>query len=292
MPRPLTFAALATALMGTTLPAQGPSAADRAVTINFRATVGRQPFVCGTKYPGLGRTGAEAWATEFRFFVHDVVLFRADGSAEPVTLEQDGRWQAGGIALLDFEHGEGPCSNGTPEERHMMTGTVPAGDYTGVRFTVGVPFEQNHLELATQPSPLNLSRMFWSWSTGYKFMRVDLRAQRPDTAATVPWMIHLGSTGCSPTGAGVSPSRCVQENRAVIALDTFDPARDAIVLDLAALVADADLLTNQERTAAGCMSGTTDLDCAPIFAALGLGHGETRAPKGQRAFRVERATQP
>jgi len=292
MIRSMMTTVVAIAATTTTLPAQGPSADDRAVTISFRTVVGAQPFVCGTKYPGLGRTGAEAWATEFRFFIHDVVLFRADGSGVPVTLDQDGRWQAGTVALLDFEHGEGPCSNGTPEQRHMITGTVPAGDYTGVRFSIGVPFEQNHLELAAQPSPLNLSRMFWSWSTGYKFMRVDLRAQRPDTAATVPWVIHLGSTGCSPTGAGVSPSRCVQENRPNIVLAGFDPTRDVVVLDVAALLAGADLLTNQEKTAAGCMSGTTDLDCAPIFAALGLRHGDTPAPAAATAFRVERATQP
>lgn len=262
------------ALTAGALGAQGP-AARRAVTIPFQAVVGDSPFACGTKYPGLGRTAAETWATEFRFFVHDVALLTRDGTRVPVELTPDGIWQDGTVALLDFEDGSGPCANGTPERRSVLTGTVPEGDYVGLEFRLGVPAERNHLEAAAQPSPLNLTRLYWSWTTGYKYLRIDLRAQHPDRDATQPWMIHLGATGCTPAdsaSAAAGPPACRQANRPEIQLSAFDLASDVVILDLAALVAGADLLQNQPKSAAGCMSGPEDADCAPIFAALGLTH--------------------
>jgi uncharacterized repeat protein (TIGR04052 family) len=167
-----------------------------------------------------------------------------------------------------------------------IRGTVPAGKYTGVRFIVGVPVERNHLDLAAQHAPLSISRMFWSWTTGYKFMRIDLRSVRPDTTATVPWVIHLGSTECTANATKGEPSTCANGNRPEIVFKQFDVTRDAVVLDLAALVANADLMSNQPKTAAGCMSGTDDGDCAPVFSALGLAHPREEAPAVQKAFRV------
>ncbi len=285
--------AAATTFVAGVLPAQGPAAHGkeiisgerRAVAINFRTVVGDQPFQCGERYPGLGSSKVEAWATEFRYFVSDVHLINAEGRAIPVDLEQDGLWQNGSIALLDFENGRGPCANGTPEERHEVRGTVPAGEYRGVRFIVGVPFERNHLELATQKSPLTLSRMFWSWTGGYKFMRVDIRAQRPDTSATAAFMIHLGSTGCTPGNSVPAPAYCSNGNRPEIILDEFDPDRHVIELDFARLVAGADLLTNTPQTAAGCMAAASDPDCGPVFAALGLSHPSAPPAPQQSAFR-------
>lgn len=261
----------------------------RQVALHFEATVGATPFRCGSTY-ALGRTAANTTVTDFRFFVHQVELLRPDGTTVPVTLAQDGLWQDGDLALLDFEDGTASCANGTPELHRELTGTVPVGQYTGARFIIGVPFERNHLDLATQRPPLTLSRLFWSWTGGYKFMRVDLRALRSDTTAAVPWMIHLGSSGCEKAGDSPVPSHCATANRPVITLMGYDPDRDVIAFDLAQLVAGADLLGNQPKTAAGCMSGPDDTDCAPVFAALGLPHPTTHSQPVQRAFRVQRPT--
>ncbi len=265
-----------------------PAGASRAsvtpVRINFAAMVGDEPFACGRSYDAIGTGNSRFTPSEFRMFVSDVALLTADGRAVPVALDQDGLWQNGEVAMLDFEDGSGPCSNGTAALRTEVTGHAPAARYTGVRFTIGVPFERNHRDLASQPSPLSVTRMFWSWNAGHKFVRLDGRTETGKN-----WVLHLGSTGCAPTGsATTAATSCLARNAPVVELRGLDLARDVIVADVRRLYAASDLESNQERTAAGCMSGPSDRDCAPIFTALGLAFGEA-APVTQRFMRVERA---
>lgn len=258
-------------------------ASTMTVRLAMRARVGDVPFACGRQYDGIGSAKSTIEGTEFKFFVHDVRLVAPDGREVPVQLTQDGLWQSGSVALLDFEDGTGGCTNGNADTRDVVEGSVPAGDYRGVRFRVGVPFERNHLDLTMQPSPLSLTRMFWAWNSGYKFLRLDLK-----TNGAQNWMVHLGSTECTPAGAATAvPTACRWPNRVDVSLDEFDPARDAVELDVAALLREADVSTNQPKTASGCMSAQNDRDCTPLFAALGLPHG-TRSSGTQRVFRIAR----
>lgn len=285
LPRRLLHALAGAALLVTSL-STGTSAqpaGHQAVALRFRTTVGDTPFSCRQRYPNLGTAATTIAVSDLRFFVHDVKLLTAEGTAVPVTLETDSLWQSNGVALLDFEDGSGSCGNGTPEMRDIVLGSAPAGAYTGVSFTIGVPFALNHRDLTQQPSPLSLSRMFWAWNSGYKFMRIDTKAE-----GGTGWVLHLGSTECMPTGApSTIPTACRWANRPTITFDQFDPVRDVVRLDLASLFKSANLAVNQPKTAMGCMSGQADADCAPVFAALGLPFG---AAKGgaQSAFRVDR----
>ncbi len=291
------IATLAAALVAaTTVRAQ--SAPQRAIALRFAASVDSLPFACGTSYKNIGRTHATITPSDLRLFVHDVRLIGEHGEEIPVQLQSDSLWQSEGVALLDFENGSGPCSNGNADMRDVVLGTAPAGDYRGVRFAVGVPFSLNHLDLTTQPSPLSLARMFWAWNSGHKFLRVDMTTEVGDrrgaptdgSEAASTWMIHLGSTECMPKGSVTTiPTQCAWANRPVISFAQFDIDRDVIDLDLGALLRSADVTVNQPKTAAGCMSGQTDRDCAPIFAALGLPFAG--APGGsQNAFRVLRGS--
>lgn len=262
--------------------AQAPSAP---VSLRFAGMVGAERFACGRTYDNIGTAPSRFTPSEFRFYIHDVRLLTSDGRDVPVTLEADGRWQTDGVALVDFEDGTGPCSNGTPELHTEVRGRAAAQRYAGVRFTIGVPFAANHADPVTQPSPLNLSRMMWSWNSGHKFIRLDGR-----TGTGKNWVLHLGSTGCTPDATATTiPTTCAQRNAVVVSLTGFDPATDVIIADVAALYAASNLETNQEKTAAGCMSGPTDRDCAPIFAALGLPFPETPVTP-QRFFRVAKAS--
>ncbi|MBK8247416.1 MAG: metallo-mystery pair system four-Cys motif protein [Gemmatimonadetes bacterium] len=276
-----TTSVLATAVLPAVLAAQ--SAATTPVRLAMRATVGDAPFACGRSYAGIGKASSTIQATEFKFYVHDVQLTTRDGRTVPVTLTQDGLWQHGSVALLDFEDGSGACSNGNADIHDVIEGTVPAGEYTGVRFTLGVPFDRNHLDLTAQPSPLSLTRMFWAWNSGYKFLRLDLK---PEGAQN--WVVHLGSTECTPTGSATTmPTACRWANRATVSLDGFNPMQDAIRFDVAALLQAADVSTNQPKTAAGCMSGQNDGDCVAVFDALGLPFGPSKGGT-QRVFGVAR----
>ena len=83
------------------------------------------------------------------------------------------------------------------------------------------------------------------------------------------YMIHLGSTGCSDS-AQSNLFGCKNPNRAEIILEDFDPNNDVVVADLAELLAQSDLTTNQADTPNGCMSSPEDADCMPIMENLSL----------------------
>lgn len=237
-------------------------------TIDFAARAGSEEVSCGASFPGLG-TGGAVRLRDFRLYVSNVRLVDADGAEVPLTLEDDGVWQQGGVALLDFEDGSAECGDsGTAETRTQIVGTAEIGEARGLRFTVGVPFAQNHFDSATAPSPLNLSTMFWNWRGGYKFMRIDLR----DESNQNNFNIHLGATACmaaTPVEAPAAP--CGRPNRVEVSLDDFDPAAGTVILDLAGLLSGVDTSTNTNMTPPGCMSAPSDPnDCTPVFGNLGL----------------------
>lgn len=151
----------------------GQAAETQPVTIRFAAKVGEQRFSCGSSYE-LGSSKVKMTPTDFRFYVSNLSLVNAAGKTVPLSLTQDGKWQFQDVALLDFEDKTAACANGTVETRDQIVGTVPVGEYRGLRFNLGVPFELNHADSTLAASPLNLTSLWWNWRAGYKFLRIDL----------------------------------------------------------------------------------------------------------------------
>jgi len=250
----------------------GAAPAER-VSLHFAVSAAGAPVACGAKLPGLGTTRATATPEDLRFYVSDVRLVRADGSEVPVALDDDRAWQAKGVALLSW------CADGKSDVHDVVTGTVPAGTYRGVRFAVGVPDALNHADATVADAPLNVTGMYWSWRSGYKFLRLDVRAARENGASPSTWLVHVGSTACTTAPGGAYS--CRHPNRPEIALQNYDWHANAIVLDVAKLVAGADLTAHSGGTQ--CMSDPSDdPDCSPPFAALGLAD----TSKAQNVFRV------
>jgi hypothetical protein len=127
------------------------TAGRQSVKLNFAAEVNGQAFACGQQYPAIGTTRSTVTPSDFRYYVSEVQLLTADGKAVPVQLDQDGIWQLENIALLDFENGTGPCRNGTTGREHGRARLGARGRYTGVRFTLGVPFARNHGDPRCRP---------------------------------------------------------------------------------------------------------------------------------------------
>ncbi len=250
------------------------------VSLRFRAKVGTQVFACNQNFTGLGTSSTTWQGIDLRFYVHDVKLINGAGTRVPVTLVDDSRWQRQGLALLDFENATGQCT-GNADLNDVVVGTVPVGTYTGLEFTLGVPFNMNHQDRSVAPAPLNLSSMFWTWLDGYKFLKIDGKT----TGLPTGTLMHLGSTGCVESSPNVVTS-CATPNRRVVTLTGFNPASSVVVADLATLFAGSNLDANAGGPP-GCMSGPTDTDCAPIFAALGLAFGGGAQPATQSFFRVE-----
>jgi len=255
------------------------TACEKELSIVFKPVVGSLDFACGQLYTGVGTSATTYEPKDFRLYVHNVRLVSAEGTEVPMTLTEDGAWQREGLALLDFENKTGLCSNGTEATNDRLVGTVPQGQYTGLRFTVGVPFDMNHQDASTAASPLNVSTLFWGWQGGYKFLRLDGRTRGLPTG----YNFHLGSTECQTSGPNQVTS-CNNPNRFDVELTDFDPTRSRVVLDVAALFSASNLDVNGAYTPPGCMSESTDSDCAPVFQRLGMAFDGTSANPANQLF--------
>jgi uncharacterized repeat protein (TIGR04052 family) len=268
------------------------------VTVRFAAQINGQPFACGQSYANVGTTRSTVTPSDYRFYVSDVSLVDETGRAVPVTLAQDGVWQLDNIALLDFENGSGPCRNGTTGMNTEVRGTIPAGRYVGLRFTLGVPFARNHGDPTVAASPLNLTAMFWNWQGGYKFVKFDTASSglqaAPATAgaghggaAASGFSVHLGSTMCAAASRTEAPkAECANPNRVSVTFERFDATKQTVIADIGAVLAAANVDVNAPNTSPGCMSFPGDADCPPVMGALGLAYGGAAAPGPQRLFSI------
>lgn len=282
--------------------------AQQPVTLEFQAVVGDAPLVCGRDYPGVGAADTTISLQDARLYVSNFRLLDAKGGEVPLTLEQDSLWQHENVALLDFENATGGCAEvGTKATNNRVVGTVPAGEYRGLVFDLGVPFALNHADATTAPSPLNVTSLWWSWQGGYKFARIELLNEQeaamsdgpaPSTAGGMDmsgragppanfWPIHLGSLGCDAPAPVVSPvGPCERPNLGSVRLATFRPGSDTVTLDLAALLEGVDVGRSLELAPPGCMSGFDDPDCAVLMGNLGVSLTTGAGSPTQRLFGV------
>lgn len=248
--------------------------------IAFDIQLDGQSFRCGQRFEGVGLSGTAVEPLDARFYVHDVAVRTASGAEVPLELEQDQAWQRGSVALLDFADDTGLCQTGSPETRMEVVGTADTDEeIVGVAFTLGLPAEENHIDAVRSPAPYNAPGMWWSWTGGFKYARIDVA-----TDVNPRWFLHLGATSCEGSPAqGVS---CAWENLPRIELDAMDPETQAVVLDLGMLYEGSDLeaqIDFETDFINGCMAFSGDPECAPIFERLGV-EFEGAGAFEQRAF--------
>lgn len=188
---------------------------------------------------------------QFQFYVSDVEL-----------QDKEARWhkavfkvtpeQTENVALLGTT-----CQASESENWKLFFKDSNELAYTkAIRFSLGVPFEQNHLNPLEQPSPLNVSSMFWVWQTGHKFARIEMMNGSED------WIFHLGSTGCKSASVMRAPNdACLYPNLYSIELPLNQSNRVAIDL--------ANLLGNiAPSIETSCQSEQDNLACQTLFAHL------------------------
>lgn len=265
--------------------------------IRFAPRVGDEAFACGESYENIGTPGVTIEPVDFRFYVHDVRLLKSNGDEVPVELDEDDLFQAKGIGFIDFEDGAGACNQGDAAMNTELKGVAPAGSYTGVAFTIGLPHELNHADLTTQPSPLNKSGLYWGWNMGHIFLTAvsstnvasdeDAGTGDSDGGTATPGVnlhfTHVGATGCNGNPMGGEPvTVCSSENQAEIALSDFDYKTDVIAVDFAELKRGSDLAAN-----IGCHSFSPNT-CTEPFLRLGLDFATGgAASSAQSVFSVE-----
>ncbi len=299
-------------------------------------------------------TKVAAQLRDARFYVSNVAPARQERKGDAGHAGVDD-WQNPHVALIRLREPDRPLQ-GTVGLNDLVKGSVPAGKYKGLVFTVGVPslvkgedgkdLALNHANLATAPIPLDVQGMNWGCRRPQIHRpRTRARRRRHAQAAAGPrgertrrrgrsrrsgaargacpaggaerskeqpkvnadgtitvsaWMMHFGSTGCKGNPLTGEIASCLAPNRIAVRFDNFDPARQHVVLDLAALLSGVDL-THDAGGATGCMSGLTDPECAPLYEAAGLRIRESAPdandigkPSGvpQRIFRWSRRRWP
>ncbi|PCC73958.1 AZL_007920/MXAN_0976 family protein [Nannocystis exedens] len=290
------------ALLPLLLPAcesSEPGFTDEPVEIVFEGRVGGEPFACGRSYSGLGTDDATATPQDFRFYVHDVRLVTAEGEEHPVTIEDDGVFQGGGVALIDFEDGTGSCANGTPELNTTIKGVVAAQprhgggahDFVALRFKIGVPEELNHTDLTQAPAPLNDTTMSWSWNYGHIFFTAwgVVEGDAPSTVG-----LHVGSIGCEGDAMAGEIVSCANSNRPEIVLDGFVAGTGKVSVDWGAVFGDLTLATPSTeceemdgKTVCACHSFGPEALCSSMFGPLGLDWTNGDSTASQAIFRVQ-----
>ncbi len=273
----------------------GPAAAaTQPVSIQFAAVAGSSPVACGAPIAGLGTTGATAQLQDLRFYVSNVNLVRRNGSVAPVRLAASPynlTAQGNRTTLIDLENGRGACTQGDAATNAVVRGSVPRGEYVGMRMFVGVPFVLNHSDTTTAASPLDSVAMNWSWQAGRKFTKIEVTdpAGPGGTWRARTFNVHLGSTGCTGNPATGGTASCLASNRVTVRMDRFDARTQRVAVDLQALLAGNDVTVNRAG-APGCMAGPTDPECAGVFAAFGLDWRPDGTGTGQVVDRGARQT--
>ena len=174
-----------------------------------------QPFTVN------GRKGALEIA---RLYLSDLTLLHEDG--REIRLEGDTP-----ITVRAKQPDDSEIQH-TVTERYVLVkgdagrtlvpvGDVPAGRYTGVRFTLGVNGLDNRIAMEDAPAGHPLApqtpSMHWSWNSGYVFLRLDglldvdgdgtpdPATGTPGEAASGQWRLHVGGADNAPTVTLATP---------------------------------------------------------------------------------------
>jgi len=200
---------------------------------------------------GFKNNGLNWQITQLQYFISDIQLQGTNGSWRNISLRSTPQ-QGDNVALLGMH-----CEEKSPAQWKVeFLDTVNLKDYHAIRFSLGVPFDKNHLNPLTQPSPLNDSSMFWVWQTGHKFLRLELESEQKS------WVFHLGSTGCKSPSVMRSPKQaCLYPNLITYELPLIS---NELVFDLSNLLSGIELTTKNS-----CQSAHNDENCSLLFQNLG-----------------------
>lgn len=118
-----------------------------------------------------------------RYIVSNVVLIKADGSSYTYPKSKS-----------YFIANEDDVKDGY---KFQLT-DIPSGDYTKIKFGIGVDKEQWERGASGQGDFLAKAQtadLIWSWSAGYKYFALEGYFTSPTVSTPAQFMIHTGQTG-------------------------------------------------------------------------------------------------
>lgn len=127
------------------------------VYLNITTEVDGEPVVLGNIYSDVN--GYRYRPSLFKLYLTHISFVKADGTEVEVK----------DVELLDLD-------DNTAGEAESFTYKLDQGDYTGLKFWIGVDSTMNNIDPATYPAthPLSLfTGTYWDWNTGYRFMMFE-----------------------------------------------------------------------------------------------------------------------
>lgn len=191
----------------------------------------------------------EAWQLDYFGFYLSNPEVRINGRWQAVKFKPN-NWQTDNIALLRFHALCDDKANANDKIALDVTDKFMKRA-TNLRFTLGVPFAQNHERPTDTSSPLGDSEMFTNEQSGHKFLRLDL--SQPNSEQK--WQYHLGSVGCESASLTSSPYKaCAFTNRVEFILPMTQLDTDlALELSVSNIVSQVDLMNTD-----GCTTQTPE----------------------------------
>ena len=144
------------------------------VSLTFDLDFNGQPFTLNTEY--TTQAGEALSFSHLRFWVSNVALEQADG------------------ALLEIENAYYLVEQTATSQRLTINlGQVPAGNYTGIQFGVGVdPLANSSLDQKAGELDETIG-MSWTWATGYKFLNAEGSYFNTQRQEQIPFRVHIGT---------------------------------------------------------------------------------------------------
>jgi len=140
------------------------------VTLEFNNTFGNTPIVLGdaassSATVNTSEAGQVHHFSEVKYVVSNIRLIKADGTEIPYNTN-------------DLDNGATVINQANPETLSYVLNDFPVGDYTEIKFGLGVRSDLNTLDQVSFPefyanAGSNETEMHWEWGTGYRFTKIE-----------------------------------------------------------------------------------------------------------------------
>lgn len=149
------------------------------LVLKFDNVVGTSNLQLNTSdMPYLNEANEAFRVSKLSYYISSIKLKNEDGTIYVDKIENDG---SAGYYLID---------EAEAASQQVTLSNVPAGNYTEVTFTIGV--DANQVNQGAQTGALDpLKGMFWSWNSGYIFLKVEGNAEA-STEKDGAFQYHVG----------------------------------------------------------------------------------------------------
>ncbi|MCX6217159.1 MbnP family protein [Spirosoma sp.] len=130
----------------------------------------------------LNAAGESFSVTKFNYFVSNIRLRKDDGSE--FVVPQDSSY-----FLIQEDK---------PASQTIALSNIPAGNYTGITFVVGVDSARSMADISKRTGVLDPALnngMYWDWNSGYIFMKIEGTSTVAPAAQNNAFFYHIGGFG-------------------------------------------------------------------------------------------------